>query len=443
LSRRVIIRGGRVVTPAGVRQEDVEVSGGRVAGLGARGGHDGEVIDAKGCYVLPGGIDPHTHLLADIASGTRSAAFGGTTTALCFTNPKPGESAPKAVIRGGREVEGRAAIDVDLHAIIGDPDRVTTQDLEHLRRLGVRAVKLFLAFPEQGLMATDACLYEVLRASKKLGFLVKVHCENGTVIRALIADFLARGRTGPAYFAYSRPPDLEDEAIGRALAIAHLAGAPVYITHMTTAGGIERLRTVRANGQVAYSEVCIHHLLLDASLYRGRHAARFLVAPPLRPRESVEALWSAAADGTVDTIASDHSQLRYQPPPTDDFMGLPYGFAGIELRLPLLLSEGIRRGLSIQRIAQLSATRPAQVFGLYPRKGAILPGSDADLVVWDPRPRWEVKASALHDGIGASPYSGMTIQGAIRYVFLRGQLVVADGKLVGSSTSGRCLTRTA
>ncbi len=439
----MIIRGGRVVTPAGVRQADVEVSGERVAGLGAPGGHDGEVIDAKGCYVLPGGIDPHTHLLADIASGTRSAAFGGTTTALCFTNPKPGESAPKAVITGRREVEGRAAIDVDLHAIIGDPDRVTIQDLEHLKGLGVRAVKLFLAFPEQGLMATDACLYEVLRASKRLGFLLKVHCENGSVIAALIADHLARGRKGPANFAYSRPPDVEDEAIGRTLAIAHLAGAPVYITHMTTAGGIDRLRAVRASGQVAYSEACIHHLLLDASLYSGRRAARFLVAPPLRPRENVEALWSAVADGTVDTIASDHSQLRYQPPRAGDFTGMPYGFAGIELRLPLLLSEGTRRGVSIQRIAQLGATRPAQVFGLYPRKGAILPGADADLVVWDPRPQWEVKASALHDGVGVSPYSGATVQGAIRYVFLRGRLVVADGQLVGSSTSGRCLIRTA
>lgn len=443
MNRRLIIRGGRVVTPDGVRQTDIEVVGERVAGLGARGGRDGEVIDAKGCYVLPGGIDAHTHLLADVASGTRSAAFGGTTTALCFTNPKPGESSPDAVIRGRGEVDGRAAIDVDLHAIIGDPDRITTDDLEHLKRLGVRAVKLFLAFPEQGLMATDGCVYEILRAAKKLGFLLKVHCENGSVIQALIADFLARGRTGPAYFAYSRPPDVEDEAVGRTLAIAGLAGAPVYITHMTTAGGIARVRAARARGQVAHAEVCLHHLLLDASLYRGRRAARFLVAPPLRSREHLEALWSAVSDGTVDTISSDHSQLRYQPPRSDDFTGLPYGFAGIELRLPLFLSEGLRRGLSIKRIAELSATRPAQVFGLYPHKGAILPGSDADLVVWDPQPQWKVKASDLHDGVGDSPYSGMTVKGAIRYVLLRGRPLVAEGKLVESRMTGRCLLRLA
>jgi dihydropyrimidinase len=443
VSRSLIIRGGLVVTPDGVRRTDIEVAGERVVSLGSRDGRDAEVIEAEGCYVLPGGIDPHTHLLADVASATRSAAFGGTTTALCFTNPRPGESAPEAVIRGRSEVEKQAAIDVDLHAIIGDPDRVTSQDMVLLKRLRVRAVKVFLAFPDQGLMASDGCLYEVMRAAARLGLLVKVHCENGNVIEALIRELLALGRRDAAYFARSRPPEVEDEAIARTLAIARLAGAAVYITHMTTAGGIERMRAARAQGQAAHAEVCIHHLLLDAGLYSGRRAARFLVAPPLRAREHTEALWSAVADGTVDTIASDHSQSRYQPPPRDpaDFTGLPYGFAGIELRLPLLLSEGVRRGLSIQRIAELSSTRPAQVFGLYPRKGAISPGSDADLVVWDPRPQWKVKASELHDGVGDSPYSGVTVQGAIRFVFLRGRPIVANGEFVGSASQGRSLSR--
>lgn len=417
------------------------MAGERVISVGKHDGRDSEVIDAKGCYVLPGGIDPHTHILADVASATMSAAFGGTTTALSFTNPRPGESAPDAVVRGRSEVEGHAAIDVDLHAIIGDPDRVTVQDIERLKRCGVRAVKVFLAFPEQGLMASDGTLYEVMRAAARLGLLVKVHCENGGVIEALVRDLLAQGRAGAANFVRSRPPEVEDEAIGRTLAIARLAGAAVYITHMTTAGGIGRVRAARAQGQLAHSEACLHHLLLDASLYRGRRAAEFLVAPPLRAREHAEALWSAVADGIVDTIASDHSQSRYQPPHSNptDFTRLPYGFAGVELRLPLLLSEGVRRGLSIQRIAELSSTRPAQLFGLYPRKGAISPGSDADLVVWDPRPRWKIKASELHDGVGDSPYSGMTVQGAIRFVFLRGRLLVANGELVGTASCGRSM----
>jgi dihydropyrimidinase len=444
VSRRLSIRGGLVVTPAGVQQTDIVVSGERVVGLGAQDGHDADDIDAEGCYVLPGGVDPHTHLLADVASATRSAAFGGTTTAVCFSNPRPRESAPQAVIRGRGQVEKLAAIDVALHAIVGQPDRVTTGDLERLRSMGVRGVKLFLAFPEQGLMASDGCLYEVMRAATRLGLLVRVHCENGSVIEALISEYLARGKRQAGYFARSRPPEVEEEAIARTLAIAGLAGAAVYITHVTTAGGIRLIRAARARGQVVHVEVCLHHLLLDASRYRGKSAERFLVAPPLRPREHLEALRSAVADGTVDTIGSDHAQSQYQPRPQrpGDFTGLPYGLAGIELRLPLLLSEGLRRGLPIQRLAQLAATRPAQLFGLFPRKGAISPGADADLVVWDPRPEWKVKASALHDGVGDSPYSGMTVRGAIRLVLLRGNLLVANGRWMARASPGRYLTQT-
>ena len=444
MSRLLTIRGGLVVTPSGVLQTDVVVSGDRVVSLGSQDGRGGETIDAEGCYVLPGGVDPHTHLLADIASATRSAAFGGTTTALCFTNPRPGESAQEAVIRGRGEVVKAAAIDVAMHAIIGEPDRLTSKDLERVRGLGVRAVKLFLAYPDQGLMASDGCLYEVLGVAARLGLLVQVHCENGDLIEALIDEYLGRGKRQAAYFARSRPPEVEDEAIARTLAIAGLARATVYITHMSTAEGIRLVQGARAKGQVVGSEVCVHHLLLDTGRYRGKSAERFLVAPPLRPKENLEALWSAVADGTVDTIGSDHSQLRYQPPRKTpvDFTSLPYGLAGIELRLPLLLSEGLRRGLPIQRIAELASTRPAQVFGLFPRKGAISPGAEADLVVWDPRPEWKVKASALHDGLGDSPYSGMTVRGAIRFVTLRGRLLVANGEFVGSASSGRFLNQT-
>jgi dihydropyrimidinase len=444
VSRRLGIKGGLVVTPAGVQKTDIVVSGEHVAGLGSRDGHVSNDIDAEGCYVLPGGVDPHTHLLADVVSATRSAAFGGTTTAVCFSNPRPGESAPRAVIRGRAQLDKLAAIDVALNAVVGDPDRVTTADLERVRRIGVRAVKLFLAFPEQGLMASDGCLYEVMHEADRLGLLARVHCENGSVIEALIADYLRRGRRQASYFARSRPPEVEEEAIARTLAIAALARAPVYITHVTTAGGIELIRAARVRGQVAHAEVCLHHLLLDAGRYRGKSAERFLVAPPLRPKEQMEALWSAVADGSVDTIGSDHSQLQYQPVPKKrDFTGLPYGLAGIELRLPLLLSEGLRRGLPIERLAQIASTRPAQLLGLFPRKGAISVGADADLVVWDPRPEWKVRASALHEGVRDSPYSGMTVRGAVRFVFLRGTLVVANGKWVGPALPGRYLRQTA
>lgn len=443
MTRRLIIKGGLVVTPTGVHKTDVVVAGERVAGLGLRAGARSDVIDAEGCYVLPGGVDPHTHLLADIASATRSAAFGGTTTALCFSNPRPGESAPQAVIRGLGLVRKAAAIDVALHAYVGEPDRLTSRHLERIRRAGVRSVKIFLAFPEQSLMASDGCLYDVLREGSRRGLLVQVHCENGSVIQALIDEHVARGRRAARYFALSRPPEVEEEAIARAVAIAAIAKASVYIAHISTSGGIQLIKAARSRSQQVHAEVCIHHLVLDAGRYRGRRAEHFLVVPPLRSPDHVEALWSALADGSVDTIGSDHSQLRYQPPAKSpgDFTSLPYGFAGVELRLQLLLSEGMRRGLPIQRIVEVAATNPARVFGLFPRKGAIRPGADADLVVWDPRPEWTVKTSALHDGVGISPYSGVKIRGAIRYVVMRGGLLIADGRLVGSAKRGRYLFR--
>jgi len=440
MSRRLVIRGGLVVTADGVQRAHLVVDGERIAGLGSQEG-GGEAVDAEGCYVLPGGVDPHTHLLADVASATRSAAFGGTTSAVCFTNPASGEPAADAVVRGRDEIEKHAEIDVALHAILGDPNSLTSHDLQRLPGLGVRAVKVFLAFPEQGLMASDGSLYEILRSAARLGMLARVHCENGSVIQALIGEYLASGKPQAEYFARSRPPEVEEEAIARTLSIARLAGAAVYITHMTTDGGIRLVRAARAAGQVVHSEVCLHHLLLDETLCRGRRAERFLVAPPLRARDQQDALWAALPDGTVDTIGSDHSQLRYQPPAKQprDFTTLPYGFAGIELRLPLLLSEGLRRGLTIERIAQLAATRPAQLFGLFPRKGAITPGADADLVVWDPRPEWTVSRPRLHDGTGESPYLRMKVRGAIRFVFLRGRLIVANGKFVGRASRGRYL----
>ena len=428
-----------MVTPDGVRKADVVIEGARMVRIGPGEGRGLAAVDAAGCFVLPGGVDPHTHFLADVESATRSAAFGGTTTAFCFTNPQPGEGAPDAVVRGRGLLAGKAAIDVALHAVIGEPDRLRPQDLDRLPQLGVRGVKLFLAYPEQGLMATDDRLYQVLKASTRLGFKVLVHCENGRLVEALIDENLKAGRTELIYFVRSRPPAAEEEATSRTLTIARLARALPYIVHMSTAGGMELIRRTRAAGQAVHAEVCIHHLLLDERRYRSRRGDRFLVVPPLRPREDVEALWAAIADGSIDAVGSDHSQSRYQPPRTGDFTGLPYGLPGIELRLPLLLSEGLRRKIPIERLVEIASTGPAKVFGLYPRKGAIVNGADADLVIWDPRPRWRVRATSIHDGLADTPYLGITVQGAIRDVFLRGQQLVVNRCLAGPATMGRPL----
>ena len=442
MTRRFSIRGGRVVTRTGVRDVDVVIAGERIESVGPRQGRGLESVDAAGCYVLPGGVDPHTHFMGDVANATRSAAFGGTTTALCFTNPQPGEPAPDAVVRGRRHLEGQAAIDVALHAVIGEPAHLAGEDLERLHQLRVRGVKLFLAYPEQGLMATDDRLYEVLKASTRLGFTVLVHCENGYLVQALIDEHLRDGRSELIYFIRSRPPQAEDEASARTLTIAEVAGATPYLVHMSTSGGIELVRQARRHGRPVYAEVCAHHLVLDERRYRSKRAEQFMMVPPLRPKEHLEALWRAIRDGTVDTVGSDHSQVRYQPPATDDFTGLAYGLPGIELRLPLLLSEGLARKVSIERLVELACANPAKIFGLYPRKGAIAPGSDADLVLWAPQPRWRVKASDLHDGLRDTPYAGTAIKGRVRAVFLRGTQLVADGAFIGPRAAGHSLDET-
>jgi len=428
----VRIAGGMVVTGEGVRHADILVEGELVLDVSASRSRAEAALDARGCYVLPGGVDPHTHLLTDITAATRSAAFGGTTTAISFTLPRPEESLAGAVERARDELVPLAAVDVALHAYVSEPDRLTPTDVNEVAALGVTGVKLFTAYRELGLQASDRTVYETMRAAARLGLPVLIHCENGGLIEALVRELVAAGGRDAACFARSRPPEAEVEAVSRVLGFAGLADARVYIVHLSTGGALKHVREARRRGVAVGAEACIHHLALDDSTYEGADAGRYLTVPPLRSPEHVEALWNAVGDGTLDAVGSDHSQRRYQPPPSDDFTGLPYGLAGVEARLPLLLSLGLERGVSIERLVHLASAGPARAFGLYPRKGTIAPGSDADLVVWDPADEWTIGRASLHDGL-ETPYEGLRVHGRIRSVFLRGEPIVEDGALVADS----------
>jgi dihydropyrimidinase len=434
------IAGGVVVTPEGTRAADVIVEGERIAGVAQAGEGEGRTVDAGGCVVLPGGVDPHTHLLAGVGPATRSALQGGTTTALSFTAPQPGERPAEALVRARDDLLRPAAIDVALHASIWEPERLGAHDLVELVALGATGVKLFLAYPELGMMASDQCLYETLRDASQIGLPVLVHCENGGAIEALVEEYLAAGRREASCFAETRPVEVEEEAVHRTLALAALARAPVYLVHVSTAGALALVRERRAAGQAVVAESCTHHLALDDGLYERPDAARFLSAPPLRPRAHVEALWEGVRDGTLDTVGSDHAQARFHPDERTpgDFTGIPYGLPGVEARLPLLLSLGRECGLPLERLVELGCAGPAKAFGLYPHKGAIRPGADADLVLWDPDAEWTIHAGALHDGLEDTPYAGIRVRGRVRTVFLRGEPVVEDGELVGAP-AGRYL----
>ena len=408
------IYGGAVVTRDGAREADVVVTDGCIAAIEPRS-RDGDV-DARGCVVLPGGVDPHAHPLADVVAATEAAARGGTTTVLAFTAPRPGESPAAAFTRAREEDVPRAVVDVQLHAAIWEPERLEHEQLEELCSAGGRGVKLYLAFPELGMLPSDRKLYETLRDASRLGLLVQVHCESSGAIEALVDEAIAAGRTGARAFPETRPPLVEEEGVARTLYYARLADAPVYLVHLTTRGSLELVREARRRDQTVWAEACTHHLVLDESRYAGADAERFLVVPPLRTRSDVEALWDAAADGTLDAIGSDHASSLYRPDfPPGDFRSLPYGFKGIGVRVPLVLSEGTRRGIPLERLADLLAGGAARAFALAPQKGAIVEGADADLVVWDP-----ARTRAIRDG---SPFDGLEVTGEVRHVLVRGRRV--------------------
>ncbi len=449
----LVVTGGIVVTPSGPSCLDVAISGGRIEALGARptspppsSGAPGRrslqrTIDARGCYVLPGGVDPHTHLMSDVGPATRAALHGGTTTALSFTSPRPGEGLADAVARTRDELVPQAEIDIALHASVWEPERIEPGAIEQLASLGAAGVKLFLAFPELGMMASDRVLYETLRSCAATRLITLVHCESGGVIAARVAELIERGCVETHWFCEARPAATEHEAVARTLAVARMADAPVYLVHQSCAGAVDELAGARAMGQLAWGEACTHHLVFAEERYRRPGAERFLVVPPLRAPSDRDRLWAAIARGEIQSIGSDHAQGRTHPVdgPPRSFAEQPYGIAGVELRVPLVLSEGQRRGVPIQRLAELLSSGPARIFGLYPRKGAITPGADADLVVWDPAEEWIVEPGHLHDGLPDSPYLGLPVHGRVRQVVRAGELVVDRGRRVAEGPPPRFL----
>ena len=430
------VTGGTVVTPDGTKRADVLIRDGTIIALTAAGAAPAgaERLDATGCFVLPGGVDPHCHITADVAAATRAAALGGTTTVLSFTNPGPGEGAVACLLRRRQELAAaRPAVDVGLHAMLYRPDHVVPDELRALRDAGVSGIKVFLAYPELGIMWSTRGLFELMTAAARQGQLVQVHCEDGQVIDGLAAAAIAAGRTGAALFAETRPPETEAASVAVALSTAAITGTTCYLVHLSCAQAIDQVRLARERGSPAlYGEVCLHHLLLDDRCYQETDAERYLVAPPLRPAGHAEALWQALADGTLDTAGSDHCQERSRTAGefAPDGQGYGYGIAGVGARLPLLLSHGLARGLPIDRLAEVACANPARAFGHYPRKGALAPGSDADVLIWDPAAETTIAAGTFDDGTGDSVYLGERLHGQVRDVLLGGRALVRQGRLV-------------
>lgn len=463
--QRTLITGGRIVTAVDDYTGDILIENGRIEALGrALQADDAEVHDASGMLVMPGGVDVHVHMETPMGNGietcdsfetgTKSAAFGGTTTIVDFAQQFKGESPRRALDRRLASAEPQCSIDYGFHSILTD---VTREALEELPGMvnddGVSSVKLYMAYPGV-LMVDDADIYRTMRKVGDQGGMVNLHAENGVVIQALIEEALEAGNTSPKYHQLTRPQLMEGEATHRVIRIAELAETPVYIVHLSAKEALDAVVEARDRGIHVFAETCPHYLFLDDSEYDrpGFDAAKFVMTPPLRDRECQAALWRGLRFDDLQIVSTDHCPfcfnekahglLRSKQYGRDDFSKIPNGAPGVEFRLPLLFDGGVRAGrITLNRFVQLISTAPARMFGLFPQKGTIAVGSDADLVVFDPDRTHTLSADTHHSNVDYSLFEGREVTGKVEKVFLRGRLIVDGDEWHGRAGMGQYLKR--
>jgi len=454
-----VIQGGTVVTASDTVAADVAITDGKIAAVGmALQGK--ETIDAKGKYVLPGGIDVHTHLdmpfmgatTADnFESGTTAAACGGTTSLIDFAIQMRGEPLSKGLDTWHEKAGGKSVIDYAFHMICTDLNEARLKEMDKFVGGGITSFKLFMAYP--GIfMVDDATIFRAMLRTRDNGGMICLHCENGGVIDVLVQRALAEGHREPKWHALTRPMSAEAEATRRAIALAEMAGVPMYVVHLSAGDAMEEIREARLRGLPMYAETCPQYLFLSYEDYErpGFEGAKYVMSPPLRPKGNEDRLWNGLATNALQVVSTDHCSFCMKvaegKPGKElgkgDFSKIPNGAPGIETRLVLLWDGGVNSGrLSVNRFVDVTATTPAKIFGLYPRKGTIQPGSDADLVVWDPKKKVTISAKSHHMNVDYNPYEGRKCTGAPEDVFLRGRVLVKDGEFVGKPGNGSFLRR--
>jgi len=454
----LLIKGGTVVTATDQYRGDVFVEGEKIAMIGtALASPADRVIDATGKYVLPGGIDVHTHLdmpfggtrsADDFESGTTAAAHGGTTTIVDFAIQYKGETLHHAWEAWMKKAEGKAAIDYGFHMIITELSDQVEQEMDALVREGVTSFKLFMAYPGV-FMLDDASIFRALLRTGRNGGTICMHAENGGVIDVLVKRALAEGKTAPKYHALTRPARAEAEATHRAIALAEIADVPIYIVHLSASEALEMVTEARDRGLPTYAETCPQYLFLSYDNYEepGFEGAKYVMSPPLRSKETQDRLWRGLAFNDLQAISTDHCPFCMKEQKTlgeGDFSKIPNGAPGIETRMSLVYDGGVRSGrISLNRFVELTATSPAKIFGLFPRKGTIAPGSDADIVIFDPEKKVRLSAKTLHMNVDYNPYEGREVTGATDTVISRGRVIVDGGRFTGRAGDGSFLRRSA
>jgi dihydropyrimidinase len=453
---KTLIRGGTVVTASETTKTDVLVQGEKVVALGS--GLDGmadRIIDARGRYVMPGGIDAHTHMELpfggtfasdDFATGTAAAAWGGTTTIVDFAVQSFGESLHAGLETWHKKAEGKAYIDYGFHMIVREVNDAILKEMDALVKQGVPSFKLFMAYPGV-FMLDDAAIFKAMSRTSENGGLIMMHAENGGAIDVLVRRYLAEKRTAPINHGLTRPASMEGEATSRAIALARLAEVAVYIVHLSSKEALDAVREARDDGAPAFAETCPQYLYLSLEdLGRpGFEGAKFVCSPPLRAKPNQEDLWKGLLKDDLQIVSTDHCPFHYRKQKVmgrGDFSKIPNGLPGVEDRFTLIYDGGVNRGrITVNRFVELVATAPAKMFGLYPRKGTIAPGSDADLVIFNPKVERTISAKTHHMNVDYSCYEGMRVKGLPEVVMQRGNVLVEKGRFHGRKGAGQFLKR--
>src|SRR6266851_4498966 len=453
---KTLITNGRVITATDDYKADILIEDEKISVIGAKLEMEADkVIDAAGKLVIPGGIDPHTHMELpfggtqssdDFLTGTRAAAHGGTTTIIDFAVQYKGESLLQGIDNWHKKAEGKTAIDYGFHLITTELEDNQIEELHTAMDEGVTSFKMFMAYPGVFLV-DDATIFRAMSAAGERGGLICMHAENGIVINEIIKHALAKGHTAPKYHALTRPTVAEAEGVHRAIAIAEMAESPVYIVHLSCSDALEEVRAARDKGIPAYAETCPQYLFLDYSLYEreGFEGAKWVMTPPLREKWNQDKLWQGLQGNDLQVISTDHCPFCFKEQKElgrDDFTKIPNGGPGVEHRMSLIYNGGVAGGkISLNRFVELTSTSAAKLFGLFPRKGTIAVGSDADIVIFDPNEEMTISAKNHHMNVDYSCYEGMKVKGVTKTVLSRGDVVIEEGKYVAKPGRGQFLKR--
>jgi len=451
-----LIKNGNIVSSEYTYKGDILIEGEKIVSIGKnlKASKETEIIDAQGKYVFPGGIDAHTHFELpfmgtvssdDFLTGTKAAVFGGTTTIIDFIIPQKGKSLLEA-FTAWKDKAKKAVADYGFHMAIVEYNDKIDKEIPKIVKEGVTSFKCFLAY-KGSLQIDDAALICMLTTAGKYGALVSVHAENGDIISFLTKRFLDEKKTDPVFHYRAHPEIAEEEAVHRAISLANFAKQPMYIVHLSSAAGLQKIKEAHAKGAKVYAETCPQYLLLSSDLYSKPkfEGAKWVMSPPLRPKDNQDVLWDGINKGYIQIVATDHCPFNFKDQKEmgrGDFTKIPNGIAGVGDRINLLYTYGVSKGkISINKFVDVISTTPAKIFGLYPQKGCIMPGSDADIVIFDPKLKGVISAKKQMHNVDYSAYEGFKLKGMPTDVLLRGKFAVRNGKYVGEQGLGKYLPR--